>query len=102
MPTEELRKALTSLHDELGRNPQLDASTQQAMRSILDEIQSTLARSSLPESQPAARESERGEVETDSSLTQRVRDLITDFEIRHPQLTSTLSQIADRLADMGI
>jgi hypothetical protein len=36
------------------------------------------------------------------TLSSRVQSFVDEFEIQHPQLTKTLSTIAERLADMGI
>lgn len=93
MSNDELSKTLEKLHEELSQNPQLDENTLQSMRSILDEIQAAISRIDL--AQPAS-DSEP------LTVTQRLQDMISDFEARHPQLTATLSQIADRLTDMGI
>ncbi len=93
MANEDLAQTLDKLHEELSGNPQLDEHTLRSMRSLLDEIQVVISRfdSGKPteDSQPL-------------SIAQRLQEMISDFEVRHPQLTSTLSQIADRLTDMGI
>lgn len=89
MSNEELSKTLEKLHQELSHTPQLDEQTIESMRSLLEEIQASLSRSDSDDSHPL-------------TITQRIQELITDFETRHPQLTATLSQIADRLTDMGI
>ncbi|MFN7292796.1 MAG: DUF4404 family protein [Pirellula sp.] len=36
------------------------------------------------------------------SLSKRLEGLVDEFEIQHPRLTNIVSQIAERLADMGI
>ena len=93
MANEELLKTLDKLHQELSQNPTLDETSLRSMRAILDEIQTAISRI---ESDKTAASSER------LTITQRLQDLISVFEARHPQLTATLSQIADRLTDMGI
>ncbi len=95
MSNDELSKTLEKLHVELSQSPQLDEKTLQSMRSILDEIQMTISRMDNIQAE--------GDSEPVSiSIAQRLREMISDFEVRHPQLTATLSQIADRLTDMGI
>ena len=42
------------------------------------------------------------EAPEEGTLQQRMDRLINDFEVQHPQLTSNLAIIAERLADMGI
>jgi hypothetical protein len=94
MANEELAQSLDRLKQQLSHGPQLDEATLHSLRVLLDDIQRVCAN---PE--PAAPD----EVEVEErSLNQRLQDVIEDFELRHPQLTSTLSQIADRLSDMGI
>jgi hypothetical protein len=93
MSKDELSKTLEKLHQELAQNPPLDESTLQSMRAIAEEIQSAIARMST---NPATPQSEP------PTITDRLREMISEFEARHPQLTSTMSQIADRLTDMGI
>jgi DNA repair exonuclease SbcCD ATPase subunit len=93
MSNDELAKTLEKLHEELSQSPNLDERTLRSMRAILEEIQSTIVRNDS--AQPAT----NAEPPT---ITQRLQEMISDFEARHPQLTATLSQIADRLTDMGI
>ena len=93
MANEELAQTLDRLHDQLSRGPQLDEATLRSLRTLLEEIQVV-----CENAQPGTPES----AEQDRTLNQRLQDVIEDFESRHPQLTKTLSQIADRLSDMGI
>ena len=93
MGKDELSQTLDRLHSELSQSPQVDEQTLRSMRSLVEEIQGILAKA------------EKGEPTQPSpplTINQRLQDLISDFEVRHPQLTATLSQIADRLTDMGI
>ena len=92
MAKDDLEKALDSIHQSLTGTPQIDEETAVKMRLIVDEIHQTLARS-IP---LAATDT------THSTLAKRVQGLISDFEVQHPSLTSSLSLIAERLADMGI
>jgi len=93
MAKDELSQTLDRLHLELSQSPQVDDQTLRSMRTLVEEIQAIIAKSGVGEqSQPAP----------PLSINQRLQDLISDFEVRHPQLTATLSQIADRLTDMGI
>ena len=92
MANDDLEQALDSLHQSLVDTPQIDEQTAVKMRLLIDEIQQTLSRST-----PLA-----SSITSNSTLTQRVQGLISDFEVQHPKLTSNLSLIAERLADMGI
>lgn len=95
MANEELAQTLDRLHDQLSRSPQLDEATLRSLRALLDEIQVVCDNAQTSGTTAATSEQER-------SLNQRLQSMIEDFESRHPQLTTTLSQIADRLSDMGI
>ncbi len=92
MANDDLEQALDSLHQSLADTPQIDEQMAVKMRLLIDEIQQTLSRSSLAASANMPH----------STLTTRVKGLISDFELQHPKLTSNLSLIAERLADMGI
>ena len=90
----EILKTLEQLHAELAKHPQLDAKTIDSLRTLIAEI-------------PAAIENSEAGTQTTTSgpprdLSERVQELITGFEVRHPQLTATLTKIADGLADLGI
>ena len=92
MANDDLEQALDSLHQSLADTPQIDEQMAVKMRMIIEEIQQTLSRSA-PEANANT---------PPSTLTSRVQGLISDFELQHPKLTSNLSLIAERLADMGI
>lgn len=96
MANEELAQTLDRLHDQLSRGPQLDEATLRSLRTLLEEIQVVCENAQTGTSEMTET------AEQDRSLNQRLQDVIEDFESRHPQLTKTLSQIADRLSDMGI
>lgn len=93
MPNEILR-TLEQLHAELSANPQLDAKTVASLRALIAEIPPAIERSE------AGRQSTTGDSPKD--LSERLETLITGFEVRHPQLTATLTKIANGLADLGI
>jgi len=92
MTNDDLEATLDSLHQNLAESPQIDEQTAAKMRLLIDEIQLALARSTpSPDSSSSPQ-----------TLTERVKELISDFEVHHPKLTANLSLIAERLADMGI
>jgi hypothetical protein len=93
MNNDDLPQTLEKLHLDLAKNPQLDEKTSQSLRSLIEEIQLVLARSGSD--QPT-------ELPSGPTLSERVSDLVADFEMRHPKLTTTLATIAERLSDMGI
>ncbi len=93
MSREELSRAIDHLHQALHQDEPLDDEARSALQGILADIQVAMNRS---ESEPNVH------LTANISLKERLLEMITDFEIRHPQLTSTLTQISDRLSDMGI
>jgi hypothetical protein len=96
MTGNDLRRTLEQLHLDLSQNPNLDSSTVQSLRTLAEDIQKVLERASSDGEVLASDEVEN------TTLADRMRGLIADFEVQHPQLTSTLSTIAERLSDMGI
>lgn len=92
MTNKDLEQTLDSLHQSLADTPQIDEQMAAKMRLLIDEIQLVLARSAPSTETPPSHQ----------TLTARVRELMDEFEVNHPQLTSNLSLIAERLADMGI
>jgi len=102
MSAEELSRTLTKLHSELADTPELDESTLRSLRAVLGEVQVALDRAAF-EADAKLQSGESSATSSNSgTVSGRLQDLIEDFEAKHPRLTLTLSQIADRLADMGI
>lgn len=104
MTNEDLEQTLDSLHQNLADTPQIDEPTAAKMRLLIDEIQLALART-IPSSEPTPSHQPtpfHQPTPSHQTLTERVRELIADFELNHPKLTANLSLIAERLADMGI
>lgn len=91
--TRHLKEVLDELHVELAGHPALDAVTRDALRKVVSEI--TMA---LDEGENAKNLDSTKSL----GLSSRVQSFVDEFELQHPQLTKTLSTIAERLADMGI
>jgi hypothetical protein len=97
MANEALARSLERLQQQLSQGPELDESTSTSLQALLSEIQSVCARAEVS---PAG--AVPSEESPQHSLGDRLQRVIEDFESRHPQLTVTLSQIADQLSDLGI
>lgn len=93
--TENLPATLQRLHEELSKAPRLAPSTLEELRVLANDIQRVLD----SQSQEDADEPTEG---SESAIPNRIQALIESFESHHPQLTKTLSMIAERLSDMGI
>jgi hypothetical protein len=89
MTEEKLSKLLEQLHQELDSTDALDEKGQELLRALNADIEELLERS------------EGGQVD-DDSLFERWQDAIDHFEITHPTLTSTLSNIMTALNNAGI
>ena len=85
-------QSLDSLRQNLAESTKIDETVAEKMRLLVDEIQLTLTRS----------DSASHSGVTEPTLSDRLQEFIDDFQTHHPQLTSSLSLIAERLADMGI
>lgn len=92
--SEELKRNLDSVHDELARQPELDPQTVESLRKLLSEISTAIERSGTQKSAESAAISD--------DFAGQVESLVTRFEAQHPQLSATLSKIANALASMGI
>ncbi len=95
MKSHSLTESLDNLHLELSKHPQLDEASVQRLRELVGEIQTAIGDMAVS---PGSREVKSDE----TSITVRLQESIRSFEAQHPQLTTMLSQIADRLSDMGI
>ncbi|MEQ1824728.1 MAG: DUF4404 family protein [Pirellula sp.] len=93
MSLNDLPATLEQLHLQLAQHPQLDEQSIQSLRVLAQDIENVLNQ--------ADGQSDKTQ-NADMSLADRMRNLISDFEVQHPQLTNTLSTIAERLSDMGI
>jgi hypothetical protein len=95
MNKQRLIDSLQSLHDDLADAPKLDVAELGSLRRLVDEIQDYLDRVDHEDEGPIP--------ETpNANKSDQIREIIEHFETRHPQLTVLLSNLADRLADMGI
>lgn len=94
--TDNLKQILNSLHHQLTNPTELNSDSIEALKAIAAEIQTTL------ENYPSNTNLPPNTEPSPNSLTQRIEAFIDDFENQHPQLTQTLSMLAERLADMGI
>ncbi|MCU0719884.1 MAG: DUF4404 family protein [Pirellula sp.] len=88
---EDLKEHLRSLHEELQSSPALDPATLEALQVVAEDIRVHLESAGNV-----------GMATASPSLSTRLEGLVNEFEVQHPRLTNIVSQIAERLADMGI
>ena len=86
-----LRKALSKLHDELGRSGQVDPESRKLLLQLTSDIERLLNR-------PAAA------VPTTAPATHRrtLKELEAKFEAQHPALATTVREFVDALAKAGL
>lgn len=97
MNREEILKTLQTLHSELAAVDNLDDQTRQQLQAVTDDIQRVLTGA-----EPAVGGQGDGGGEGDQSLSQRLKELVIDFEVRHPIIGGLLERVTDGLAGMGI
>lgn len=90
--TNQLDQQLAEFRALLARSENLEPETLEALGDLAGDIQQLL------ESKDPNPTSSVGL----SGVSERISDWIDRFELEHPELTNTLSQVAERLADMGI
>lgn len=83
-----VNKLLEELRDELARAEAKDEKGQELLQSLNTDIQNLLERTDA--------------MEADDSLIERLQDGIDHFEMTHPTLTVTLSQMLNALNNAGI
>ncbi len=93
MPREQLRRTLTRLHEELGREERLDRETLALLREVLGDIETRLEAEGAPTEETP---------DDEDSLADRLKEAARDFEASHPQLTEAVGRLADALAGMGL
>ena len=90
MSDENLRKLLEQLHDELERVESMDEKGDELLRHLNTDIENLLKRSGKGKGQP------------DEPVLERLEDAIDHFEVTHPTLTTTLSEMMRILSNAGI
>ena len=87
MSNEKLRELLEQLHNELDQTESVDERGDELLRHLNSDIRNLL---------------ERSRPETRESMLERLQDTIDHFEVTHPTLTKTLSEMMTILSNAGI
>jgi hypothetical protein len=90
MSNEAIRDLLQKLHTTLGGATSITGEDRELLKQLAADIQTLLA-------QPADVSHA-----TRQSITDRLVSAVTRFEVSHPDLTATLTQVSNKLGDMGI
>lgn len=89
MTRDELQQTLANLHDTLTQTGEVDQETRELLQSITADIQRVLAG-----------DAQAGE--PDESFSGRLKDMVVEFEVKHPQIGGLLERLSDGLANLGI
>ena len=89
MKTETLQNMLDQLQDELSKVKAIDEDLRERLEQTMVDIEMLLNESDI-----------NGEHHR-SSLIKRLRKTVDDFELSHPELTTTLGDMAESLSRMG-
>lgn len=92
MEKHQLLATLERLHADLAQVERVDPETLDSLRQVMDDIHRLLTHSG-PESSPS---------EEIDRTKGRLGQLMLEFEASHPRLVSTIQQVADSLANLGV
>ena len=90
MNAEEMLRILKSLQEELSSADSLQPEHRKSLQTLTNEIQQTLAAGAPTD--PAAT----------ATLSQRMKESVIEFEVRHPIIGGLLERLTDGLSGMGI
>jgi hypothetical protein len=96
MNPEEMLNILKSLQGELASAESIHPEHRKSLQSLTHEIQQTLASDSSANAVSS--------IDSDATLTlsQRMKESVIEFEVRHPIIGGLVERLADGLAAMGI
>jgi peptidoglycan hydrolase CwlO-like protein len=93
MEQHELLVTLKTLQSQLAETDNVDAETQRLLQTVTADIQALLDERGADKAEPS---------ESDTSLSERLRESLIEFEVRHPHLGGLLERITAGLASIGI
>ena len=103
MSTEDLTQRLKQLQDELITTPKLDENSVRLLQAVMDDIQLAIERFANGSGNVADMDVvDVAANEESNSIGARLQGLINAFEVEHPRLTMSISQLAEFLAEIGI
>ena len=96
MNPEEMLSILKSLQEELEDAESIHPEHRKSLQSLTHEIQETLASHSPANAVTSADSTASG------TLSQRMKESVIEFEVRHPIIGGLVERLTDGLAAMGI
>ncbi len=91
--SDELQLRLNHLRTELNETGELDEISRQKLQALVADVERGVVHLKQQEATAEA---------TAAPLRERIAAAMTDFEVEHPRLSASLSQLVDQLAMMGI
>lgn len=101
MNPEEMLNILKSLQDELANAESIHPDHRKSLQSLTHEIQQTLA-SDTPANAVNASDTTASDTTATGTLSQRMKESIIEFEVRHPIIGGLVERLTDGLSAMGI
>jgi hypothetical protein len=89
MTEDDLSNTLATLHETLNETTEVDDPTRELLLGVAADIQRLLTSGDEPGS-------------SDEIISNRVREMVVEFEVRHPHIGGLLERLSDGLANMGI
>ena len=96
MNPEEMLSILKSLQEELANAESIDPEHRKSLQSLTHEIQQTLVSDTRVNAVTSANAT------ASDTLSQRMKESIIEFEVRHPIIGGLVERLTDGLAAMGI
>ena len=90
MDSQELRKLLDELHDEINSTQTVDKKGIELLRDLEGDIRALLERS------------EENPEQLNQTIVQRLESALDHFEVSHPDLTMLISKLLESLSNAGI
>jgi hypothetical protein len=90
MDSQELRKLLDELHDEINSTQTVDKKGGELLRDLEGDIRALLERSG------------ENPVQLNQTVVQRLESALDHFEVSHPDLTMLISKLLESLSNAGI
>jgi hypothetical protein len=89
MQQHDLLATLSTLHEQLSGAGEIDSETQKMLKTVTADIQSVLA-------------GQTTDANSEGSLSERLRETLIEFQVRHPHVGGLLDRITDGLSSIGI
>ncbi len=89
MQQHDLLATLGTLHEQLSSAGEIDSETQKMLKTVTADIQTVLS-------------GQTTDANSEGSLSERLRETLIEFQVRHPHVGGLLDRITDGLSSIGI